>query len=234
MYKHNLIINYILDNIKNGHYKIGDKILTEKELMSKFKVSRITVHNAIKDLAKADIIKRIKGKGSFVKRVNEIDDYIFELKKVTTTKEQSNKEIHELLSINLIKPYALICKKLNIDSNDRIYEIIRRMSRDNEDYGIDYSYISADLITLDELNRKEFLNNSFHSFLKNELKIKFKKISIELSIHLADNYESHLLNVEEGTPLTSWITNIIDDNDNVIACTHSVSKREVSLISFML
>ena len=46
MYKHNIIIEYILENIKNGTYQVGDKILTEKELAEKFKISRITVHNA--------------------------------------------------------------------------------------------------------------------------------------------------------------------------------------------
>lgn len=68
MYKHNIIIEYILENIKNGTYQVGDKILTEKELAEKFKISRITVHNAIKDLSKAGIVSRIKGKGTFIQK----------------------------------------------------------------------------------------------------------------------------------------------------------------------
>lgn len=232
MYKHNIIIEYILENIKNGTYQVGDKILTEKELAEKFKISRITVHNAIKDLSKAGIVSRIKGKGTFIQKIDEINDFVFELKNVSSTKEQFYKEEHALLSLNLIKPFDLICKKLQISPTDRIYEVIRLMSKNGNKYGLDYSYITPNLISAELLKSNDFLENSFHTFLKNIIKLNFKKISIELSVHSANNFESDILNVPKNTPLISWITNIFDDNDKIIACTYSISKEDISLISF--
>lgn len=41
MYKHNIIIEYILENIKNGTYQVGDKILTEKELAENLKFQEL-------------------------------------------------------------------------------------------------------------------------------------------------------------------------------------------------
>ena len=142
MYKHNIIIEYILENIKNGTYQVGDKILTEKELAEKFKISRITVHNAIKDLSKAGIVSRIKGKGTFIQKIDEINDFVFELKNVSSTKEQFYKEEHALLSLNLIKPFDLICKKLQISPTDRIYEVIRLMSKNGNNFIIIIKNIS--------------------------------------------------------------------------------------------
>lgn len=234
MYKHNIIVEYILENIKNGIYQVGDKILTEKELAEKFEISRITVHNAIKDLSKAGIVSRVKGKGTFIQKIDEMNDFVFELKNVSSTKEQFYREEHTLINLNLIKPFDLICKKLQISPNDRIYEAIRLMSKNGNKYGLDYSYISPNLIALELLKSNDFLENSFHTFLKNIVKLNFKKISIELSKHLADNFESDILNVPKNTPLISWITNIIDYNDKVIACTYSISKEDVSLISFKI
>ncbi|WP_438432089.1 GntR family transcriptional regulator [Gorillibacterium sp. sgz500922] len=60
------IQDYFKDRIKNGSLQAGDKIPAEKELMEQFDVSRITVANALVQLAKDGWIYRIPGRGSFV------------------------------------------------------------------------------------------------------------------------------------------------------------------------
>jgi GntR family transcriptional regulator of arabinose operon len=52
--------------IETGKLSVDEKIPSEKELMSEFNVSRITVANAMTQLAKDDWIYRIPGRGSFV------------------------------------------------------------------------------------------------------------------------------------------------------------------------
>jgi GntR family transcriptional regulator of arabinose operon len=54
--------------ITTGKLAEEDKIPTEKELMDEFNVSRITVANALTQLAKDQWIYRIPGRGSFVQR----------------------------------------------------------------------------------------------------------------------------------------------------------------------
>ncbi|UKS28311.1 substrate-binding domain-containing protein [Paenibacillus sp. HWE-109] len=53
--------------ITSGKLNDDDKIPTEKELMSEFNVSRITVANALTQLAKDGWIYRVPGRGSFVR-----------------------------------------------------------------------------------------------------------------------------------------------------------------------
>jgi len=62
------IQNYFKRLIGKGTLKAGDKIPTEHELMATFNVSRITVANALSQLAKDGWIYRIPGKGSYVGR----------------------------------------------------------------------------------------------------------------------------------------------------------------------
>lgn len=57
---------YIEDRIRQGDLKPNDRIPTEKELMEHFKVSRITVVNALSALVKEGWIYRVPGRGSFV------------------------------------------------------------------------------------------------------------------------------------------------------------------------
>ncbi|WP_027094101.1 GntR family transcriptional regulator [Cohnella thermotolerans] len=60
------IQQYFKDLIAEGKLKENDKIPSEKELMEQFDVSRITVANALVQLAKDGWIYRIPGRGSFV------------------------------------------------------------------------------------------------------------------------------------------------------------------------
>ena len=60
------IQDYIRTLIESKGLKEGDRIPTEKELMTLFNVSKITVVNALSGLANEKIISRVPGRGSFV------------------------------------------------------------------------------------------------------------------------------------------------------------------------
>ncbi|GGD81566.1 GntR family transcriptional regulator [Paenibacillus nasutitermitis] len=57
---------YIRELIDSEGLKTGDRIPTEKVLMERFNVSKITVVNALSGLANEKIINRVPGRGSFV------------------------------------------------------------------------------------------------------------------------------------------------------------------------
>jgi GntR family transcriptional regulator of arabinose operon len=61
-----IVQEYIRDLISSQTLKVGDRIPTEKELMSRFGVSKITVVNALSGLANEGIITRVPGKGTFI------------------------------------------------------------------------------------------------------------------------------------------------------------------------
>ncbi|MEK3889349.1 GntR family transcriptional regulator [Bacillus sp. FSL K6-3431] len=60
------IKDYIKEQILSGDLRLGNLVPSEKELMEKFHVSQITTKNALNGLAEEGIVKRIKGKGTFV------------------------------------------------------------------------------------------------------------------------------------------------------------------------
>lgn len=67
------IQEHFKDLILNGELKANDKIPSEKEVMEQFSVSRITVANALMQLAKDGWIYRVPGRGSFVsEEIHEI------------------------------------------------------------------------------------------------------------------------------------------------------------------
>ncbi len=66
----------IMDEIKNGTYKVGNPIPTEKELSETFQISRTTVQQAITELVQEGWLYRIKSKGTFVSQPKISQDFI--------------------------------------------------------------------------------------------------------------------------------------------------------------
>lgn len=71
------IQDYIRKFIASENMKPGDRIPTEKELMDRFNVSKITVVNALTGLANEKLIARVPGKGSFVAEGTDATDTAF-------------------------------------------------------------------------------------------------------------------------------------------------------------
>ncbi|OXL84051.1 GntR family transcriptional regulator [Paenibacillus sp. SSG-1] len=61
-----MVQEYIRGLVTSQVLKVGDRIPTEKELMERFGVSKITVVHALSGLVNERIITRVPGKGSFV------------------------------------------------------------------------------------------------------------------------------------------------------------------------
>lgn len=58
--------NHIIDDIKNGRLKIGEKLPTERELSQKLKVSRNTISAAYNLLEQEGVLISYQGRGTFV------------------------------------------------------------------------------------------------------------------------------------------------------------------------
>lgn len=56
----------IIDDIVKNKYSVGDLIPTQNELAERFQVSRTTIREAVKELIRRNILKAVKGKGTFV------------------------------------------------------------------------------------------------------------------------------------------------------------------------
>ncbi|MEU4389839.1 GntR family transcriptional regulator [Kribbella sp. NPDC023855] len=60
------ISTHVLEEIRSGVLRPGDRVASEMELAAQFEVSRITSKRALEVLREAGLIERIRGKGSFV------------------------------------------------------------------------------------------------------------------------------------------------------------------------
>lgn len=61
-----LVYDFICDKIKNGEWRPGDKIWTERELSEHLGVSKIAVRSAVGMLVAAGVLRRKQGSGTYV------------------------------------------------------------------------------------------------------------------------------------------------------------------------
>lgn len=60
------LYNQVLDDIRTGALRSGDRVPSEKELARAHGVSRITSMRALQNLERAGLVDRVRGKGTFV------------------------------------------------------------------------------------------------------------------------------------------------------------------------
>ena len=142
------IENYLLTEIVNGHFKIGDKIPSELELSKRFSFGRQTVHTALSDLALMGIIERTPGKGSFVSR-HPVNRNI-QKKKSFTEDMQSIGMVagSKLLEFKIIKAKEVpeVAKELKVSPSENLYSLVRLRSGNNTPIAVQYTYIPVKFI----------------------------------------------------------------------------------------
>ena len=59
---------YIVEQIRSGTWKPGDKIATETQLVEQIGVSRVAVRQAIERLVTMSVLNKVQGSGTYVEK----------------------------------------------------------------------------------------------------------------------------------------------------------------------
>lgn len=84
---YHVICLVLRDGIDSGRYKLGTALPTEDELAREYRVSRVTVRRALRELAAAGLIERRQGSGTFVRQRPEVTAKA--LRSIATTVSQT-------------------------------------------------------------------------------------------------------------------------------------------------
>jgi GntR family transcriptional repressor for pyruvate dehydrogenase complex len=130
-----LVIDQILDLIRNGMFRVGNKLPPERMMATKLKVSRPSVREAYCVLEIVGILESKVGSGTFVKS-DDIDQISLNKIRDISTQEESPYEILEVRKI--IEPEIVALSVENSDAEDvsEIEKILEKMKTEIEENGI--------------------------------------------------------------------------------------------------
>ncbi|XZF74219.1 GntR family transcriptional regulator [Bacillus sp. AL-1R] len=200
----------IKDRILHGVYPIHTNIPSEPQLEEEFRVSKITIRNAIKELVQEGYLEKKSGKGTKV------------IANVTNAKLSKGKRFTEILveEGHHITKKVLSIKKQEIIADsipysvfgDKYIQIERIYLLENEPYIHFTHYISID-VTEEEI--EDIQISSLYRFLE-ENNIRLESFRDEFAVAVAPDHVCEILNLEKGTTTLKRIRRSSDEDGNIL------------------
>lgn len=196
MYKQ--IVNLLRRQMNEGQLKKGDKLPTEPEMMDIYHVSRRTIRTAVDELEKSGIVRRVRGKGTFITE-NEDKEFTITDSRIGFTRScqmEGKSATTEVLEKSWICPGPSDIEFLQIDKDEPIFCTKRLRKVDGVPTLIETNHYSSAFTFLENEN----LSGSLYEILKKH-KINLGKSASTLEVCYADAYEARLLSIETGDAL---------------------------------
>lgn len=210
-------------SIDNGDYPEGTCLPSEREFCLKYAISRMTVRQAISELVNEGLLRRERGKGTFVAKP-KLNQRLSVLSSFTEDMAMKNMiPGAQLLSFNIIKAVGLIRENLYLSDNDDVYEIKRLRLADNEPMAIETSHIPVRI--LPNLKQNQIQQGSLYAFLKkNGIIISHGQQNIEAS--LASQQEAEQLHIRRNAPVLLIARTVYDEHGTPIEYVRSVYRGD--------
>lgn len=128
--------------IKDGTFKKGCLIPTEKDLSAMFEISRTTVRQAITELVQEGWLYRVKSKGTFVSTPKINQDFISRLMPFAEEMKNSGKVPRtEVLELKVVECSDKIASVLKMRTGEPVIYLYRRRFADGEPIVIVETYL---------------------------------------------------------------------------------------------
>ncbi|HEU0202598.1 MAG TPA: GntR family transcriptional regulator [Burkholderiaceae bacterium] len=185
--------------ILDGTYKPHQQMPSEAEMMATFKVSRITVRQALGDLQKEGLIFKLQGKGSFVSKAQAFQD-LDRLQGFGEAMSRYGFETYNrLLSIKDVPAAPAVAAQLRIKPRTPVAEIKRVRFLNREPISLDVSYVSTALG--ERLRKADLATRDIFVIFENDYDIALGNAGLRIGAMLADATLAGLLKVEDGAPI---------------------------------
>lgn len=146
----------LIAKIKNKEWEIDTKIPTEFELCKQYKVSRITVRQALAEMEKEGYLSRKQGRGTFV-TFPEVEQNLMSFYSFSEEfKKKGFKIFSNVLQFKIIDAEQDIADKLKIRKADKVFFIERLRFADEMPFALEETYLPAYLfkgLTAEQLSK---------------------------------------------------------------------------------
>jgi GntR family transcriptional regulator len=185
--------------ILDGTYKPHQQMPSESEMIEAFKVSRITVRQALNDLQKEGLVFKIHGKGTFVSKAKAFQE-LGQLQGFAEAMSRMGHEIYNrLLGIKTVAANAAVAESLRIEPRAPVTEIRRVRYLNREPISVDVTYVSEELGR--RLAKEDLATRDIFLIIENDYGIALGCADLRIESMMADAASARLLKVSEGLPI---------------------------------
>ena len=214
------IANSISDAIHQGQLKYNDKLPTEKEICRTFSISPTVVKMAYESLISTHMIKRIKGKGTFVTNryhlqtpLNEF--YQFEKKLSDSQIDHS----YQTIMIDLIHYDTVAYRMLKLNKKEPCYLILRIIKANQNPVLFQKIYFPQKYFP--NLENEFESSDQLFDFIEKKYGYAIKQMHNTFNPINASSDEALLLRINQDDAIYFVRSNMVDKKERVIAYVSS-------------
>lgn len=200
----------VKDRILNGEYPLNENIPSEPQLEKEFKVSKITIRNAIKELVQEGYLEKKSGKGTKV------------IANVSGTRLSKGKRFTEVLveEGHRMTKKVLSIEKLLLPQESMLYTIfgedclkVERVYFLDGDPYIYFNHYLRISLTSDEVESIEI--NSLYRYLE-QSNIRLESFRDEFTVGYLSKHIGEVLSLPEGSPILKRIRRSNDEEGQIV------------------
>lgn len=127
------VVKAILNTIKNGNFKPGDRLPPMKELGETLQVGISSVREGLQQLNSMGIIRIVQGKGTYVSERLDLNYFLSSLKFLITLQRQDFFNVMEARKLIECQTARLAAQRASEEKIDELADIMREMQEEIED-----------------------------------------------------------------------------------------------------
>ena len=196
---HSQIREIVRRRVLDGTYPPHSQMPSESQMMEAFKVSRITIRQALGDLQKEGLIFKVAGKGSFVAKPKAFQN-LSRLQGFGEAMTPSGYEtFSQVLSTRRVGAGEIVARRLALAPGAPVFEIQRLRYLNREPISVDVSYFP--LALGERLVQEDLATRDVFVILENDLGQHLTHADVQIEAISADEFLSRQLRIAEAAPL---------------------------------
>lgn len=195
--KYYQLAEMIRQQITEGVLQPGDQLPAEEILSQTHSVSRGTVREAIRILAKDGLLRREQGRGTFVARPKAPEATFFTLSSFDEDMQHQNRQpSSQVLHADVISAPPEVAERLKINENEPTLRIVRLQLADGQPVVHETRYLAQSLCP--GLFSEDLESNSIHWLLIKKYNIPLVRMTHTVEAGSLSKAQSELLQAEPG------------------------------------
>jgi GntR family transcriptional regulator len=219
------IKEYIRQNILSGVYPPDSRIPSERQLAEQFGVSRLTVKNALDELAQEGLLHTRVGKGTFVS-ASKINQELHTLS--SFTEEMLRRGQHpssRVLSTGIMAADEEVARALQIEPGTKVVVMKRVRLADNQPVALETTTLVAALCPA-ILEKHDFSCESLYRVLSEEYGLRMVHAQQTIEARHATHHEVEALKIEPHIPILGITRVTYNEQDQPVEYARSAYRGD--------
>ncbi len=191
------LLEILKEQIEKGQWRVGAQMPTEDQLCSRYNVSKATVRLAVAELASQGYLKKIQGKGTFIRRKKSGQSISMLVNLGEDFTPHGTACMSRIIESKLLQPEEDILNCLNLFEDDHCFFISKLLIAEDAPLMIHKLYIPYSFLP-GIVKAGDAAEISLHTFIESRCSVKIHRIRKILDASTVGEEDAGLLEVTPG------------------------------------